>query len=57
MNEYAVFKHYNYTEIYYVNAVSERAAILIVDDLHFDEEPDDVIQEFDSYDVIRQEKP
>lgn len=54
MNEYAVIKHYHYAEIYYVEAVSERAAIEIVDAFDFDQEPDDEFQEFDFYTVNKQ---
>lgn len=54
MSEYVVFKHYHYSEVYYVNAVSERAAIEMVDDIEFDQEPDDIIQEFDHYDAYKE---
>lgn len=54
MSEYVVFKHYHYSEVYYVNAVSERAAIEMVDDIEFDQEPDDIIQEFDYYNVYKE---
>lgn len=54
MSEYVVFKHYHYSEVYYVNAVSERAAIEMVDDIEFDQEPDDIIQEFDYYNAYKE---
>lgn len=54
MNEYAVIKHYHYSEIYYVEAVSERAAIEIVDAIDFDQDPDDIVQEFDFYTVNKE---
>lgn len=54
MSEYVVFKHYHYSEVYYVNAVSERAAIEMVDDIEFGQEPDDIIQEFDYYNAYKE---
>ena len=53
MSEYAVFKQYHYSEIYYVNAVSERAAIEMLDDIEFGQEPDNIIKEFDHYDASK----
>lgn len=57
MKEYMVVKNYNYAEIYYVNATSSRHAISIVDDVTFDQEPDDIIQDFDFYDADEYRKP
>lgn len=54
MNEYAVIKHYHYSEIYYVEAVSEKAAIEIVDAIDFHQDPDDIFQEFDFYTVNKE---
>ncbi len=47
MNDYTVYKHYHYCEIYHVEALNEKAAIEIVDDVEFDQDPDDIFQEFD----------
>jgi hypothetical protein len=49
MNDYTVYKHYHYSEIYHVEALNEQAAIEIVDDVEFDQDPDDIFQEFDFY--------
>lgn len=53
MNEYTVIKNYHYCELYHVEALSEKAAIEMVDDVEFDQEPDDIIQDFDFYDVFK----
>lgn len=57
MKEYMVIKNYHYAEVYYVDATSSRHAISIVDDIEFDQEPDDIVQDFDFYDASEYKKP
>jgi len=51
MEEYKVFKHYYYIEIYKVEAESEEAARAIIDDVECEIEPISEYYEFNHYET------
>ena len=55
MPKFTVIKNYTYAEIYELEANSREDAVKIIDD-SWDIDPLRVIQDFDFYDVIEQEK-
>jgi len=57
LKTYRVYRHYHYAEIYYVDAESEEQAISKLDYgfIHGEfDEPDDIFQEFDFYNVYEE---
>lgn len=55
MPKFTVIKNYTYAEVYEVESDNREDAIKIIDD-SWDIDPIRVIQDFDFYDVIEQEK-
>ena len=53
MKKFEITKHYNYAEIFTIEAADEKDAIKILeDDSSID--PDQVYEQFDFYDVVEQ---